>query len=433
MQTKDSLPLLRSVSELSQLALAIGTSIDLNENCEHFFKHLMSRKNLIAANVWTAQERDGVKGYERVYTYPSLDGATWLVHQDIDWKTLLGDKNLRLFKPEDQQAIPGFIKDTDAALVIFHCPEDIGFVVLHSYSWLKHDLSAADYSQLSLLLEKFLLSVKGCVLHRELQLEMEAHKQSRKRERNLQYRLNRMQRMEHISEAIGHTAHDLNNLFCPVLSYPQMILAELPADTPETVIEDIKAIEVSTQAAVEILNNLLSISRSGRRVSEAVYLPDVVDAFTKLASFRSLQRAHPEIGFTFTCEDNIPIFTGAVIQCTQAILNLLTNACQEISGAGTIATQVSTICYTDAFLGYEEIPPGEYVLLEVRDTADGIPLEILDRILEPFVSRKEMGISGSGLGLAVVYGVVKHAEGFIDIQTEAGSGSCFRLHFPCQR
>ena len=355
---------------------------------------------------------------------------TWLDHQDIDWAELLGDKDLGLFKPEDQNAIPGFIKKTDAAFVIFHCPSDTGFVVLHSYAWLKHDLSAADYSQLTLLLTKFLRSVKGCMVHRQLQLEMEAHKRSRQREYDLNYRLNRMQRMEHISDAIGRTAHDLNNLFSPILIYPTMIVADLPPDTPESVIEDLKAIEVSTEAAVRILNDLLSISRSGRRVSEDVYLPDVVEAFTKLASFRNLEQAHPEICYTFTCEENIPIFTGARVQCTQAILNLVTNASQEISGAGEVTTRVSTICYNDAFSGYEEIPPGEYVLLEVRDTADGIPPEILDRILEPFVSRKEMGISGSGLGLAVVYGVVKHAEGFIDVQTEIGTGTCFRLHFP---
>ena len=433
MQSNDTLPLLRSVGELSQLALAIGTSIDLTENCEYFFKHLMSRKNLIAAHVWTAKQRDGVRGYERVYSYPSLDGATWVDNQDVDWTALLNGKDLRLFKPENQAAIHQFIEDTDAAFVIFHCPQDSGFVVLHSYSWMKHDLSAADDSQLALLLEKFLRSVKGCTDHQELLLEMEAHKRSREREQDLQHRLNRMQRMEHISDAIGHAAHDLNNLFCPVLTYPEMIVAGLPADTPSSVIRDLKAIEVSTQAAVGVLNDLLSISRSGRRLSEDVYLPDVVAGFSKLASFRKLEQSHPEISFTFDCEENVPIFTGAVVQCTQAILNLVTNASQEIPGAGEVATRVSTVCYTDPFSGYEEIPPGEYVVLEVRDTADGIPPEIFDRILEPFVSRKEMGTSGSGLGLAVVYGVVKHAEGFIDVQTEIDSGTCFRLHFPCKQ
>jgi|GEM_PF-2195867 len=432
MKSDDSTGLLRSIGELSQLSLAIGTSIDLEENCEQFFNHLMSRKDLSGVSVWVCRERETGTSYQRVYAYPAQQGREWLDQPPID-VLALPLNTLQLLTPETIHPLPSFIDDNGSAVLVFRDAEQVGFVLLHSYLWLSEPLPRAEQGQLHLLLSKLMRSVKGCLVHRELQEEMEAHNESRERERALQYRISRMERLESIAEIVGHTAHDLNNLFSPVLLYPSMVLAQLPDNISPDVVKDIKAIEASAQAAVDILKDLLSISRSGRRITERVHLPEVVDAFSRLASFREMQKRHPNIAFSFDCESEVPPITGVAVQCTQALLNLITNACEEMPAGGRIETSVRQGTYSEAVSGYEEIPSGSYVILEVRDTGPGVPPEILDRIFEPYVSRKEMGRSGSGLGLAVVYGVVKHVDGFVDIQTEPGIGTSFRLHFPVKQ
>ena len=124
---------------------------------------------------------------------------------------------------------------------------------------------------------------------------------------------------------------------------------------------------------------------------------------------------------------------GSDTHISKTVMNLVANAADAMPTGGrmTIATRE---CYIDKpFTGFEMIPEGEYAILEVSDTGIGMPRSELDKIFEPFYTKKRLGYSGSGLGMSVVWGTVKDHDGFIDIATEEGFGTTFILYFPASR
>jgi CheY-like chemotaxis protein len=124
---------------------------------------------------------------------------------------------------------------------------------------------------------------------------------------------------------------------------------------------------------------------------------------------------------------------GSPVHLGKTIMNLLSNGAEALSGPGEVSIRTEN-CYIDQPIpGYEETREGEYVLLSVSDTGMGISPVDLQRIFEPFYTKKVMGRSGTGLGLAVVWGTVKDHQGYIDVRSTEGKGSTFVLYFPVTR
>jgi CheY-like chemotaxis protein len=117
----------------------------------------------------------------------------------------------------------------------------------------------------------------------------------------------------------------------------------------------------------------------------------------------------------------------------KVLMNLLTNAVDAMPNGGNIAIKLGTVYVDRPMRGYDEVQKGEYVSLAVSDTGNGIEERYLDRIFEPFFSRKKLGRSGTGLGMAVVWGTVKDHNGYIEVESSVGEGTTFFLYFPLCR
>lgn len=251
---------------------------------------------------------------------------------------------------------------------------------------------------------------------------------ARDQKRELQEKLERAKRLESLGVLAGGVAHDLNNILGPLVGYPELLMEKLPPDSTER--KHVKRIYDSALQAADIVQDLLALARRGRYEMRPTSINQVIVAFMETATISKLKQSQPDIAVNLDLDGNLPSVMGSAAHLSKTFMNIIVNAFEAVVGAGSIS--IRTLCETrDREFGQrEKIPAGDYVVLSIQDTGSGIPESDLGKIFEPYFSRKPMGRSGSGLGLAVVYGVVKDHHGYIDIKTNPGEGTDFSVYFP---
>lgn len=251
------------------------------------------------------------------------------------------------------------------------------------------------------------------------------------RRKKLEQQLEQAKKMEAIGSLAAGVAHDLNNLLSGLVSYPELLLYELPEGSPLR--DKVDMLRLSGQQAADMVQDMLCIARRGIQDFDIVQLNDVVRLYLKMPAGEKIKQHHPAIDLRTSLTPDLLNVKGSVVHLTKLILNLVNNAAEAMPAGGTI-TLATLNRYLDVEVsGYEKIPVGEYVLLTVDDQGVGIPTEYLHRIFEPFFSKKKMGHSGSGLGMTVVWGTVKDHGGFVDIQSREGQGTRFDIYLPATR
>lgn len=270
---------------------------------------------------------------------------------------------------------------------------------------------------------------KGNVSH-VLGVSMEITEQQRTADENinLERKLERARRMESLGILAGGVAHDLNNILGPILGYPDLILEMLADDSP--IREDIKMIQASAERASEVVQDLLTLARRGKYEMKPMALNNVINEYIDSSNFTLLQSRHPDVKFNAILDDNINLINGSGAHLSKTIMNLIMNAFESMHHGGTITLKTYNKTFRKNVHFLNEIPKGKYTVFEVQDTGYGISEEDLPHIFEPFYTRKEMGRSGSGLGLSVVFGVIGDHGGYIDVRTETGVGTSFYLYIP---
>lgn len=241
---------------------------------------------------------------------------------------------------------------------------------------------------------------------------------------SLQEAYRQAQKMEAIGTLAGGIAHDFNNLLTGVLGHADILRLEL-GDQHPTAQRSIELIELAANRAKDLTSQLLGFARKGKFKLEAVEINQVLTEVIGLID-RTIDK---NIDVVQVPSRNNPIITGDASQITQTILNLAINARDAMPGGGklTLKTEARPVEGAEAInLG---LIPGKYCIVTVADTGRGIEKEKLDRIFEPFFTDKEEG-KGTGLGLAMVYGVVKNHKGAVSVQSEMGVGSIFKMYFP---
>lgn len=246
--------------------------------------------------------------------------------------------------------------------------------------------------------------------------------------RSLQDKLDRAERMESLGILAGGVAHDLNNMLGPLVGYPELILSQLPAESP--VRQQVQRVGEAARNAADVIQDLLTLARRGRYELEPLNLNAVVRTYLNSPSFSRLSEKCPGVKVDTRLSDSLPFIAGSSVHLSKVIMNLIVNAFDAMQSGGTLLIETSRDNITRLRNGYAQIKAGDYVLLRVCDTGMGIADEDLARIFEPYYSKKRMGSSGSGLGLSVVYGVVKDHQGYYDIISEVGKGTEFILYFP---
>jgi PAS domain S-box-containing protein len=255
--------------------------------------------------------------------------------------------------------------------------------------------------------------------------------QQESREEEFGRRLARAERMESLGILAGGVAHDLNNILGPVVGYPDLILDDLPPDHP--VRDDIIEIRESAHRAAAVIQDLLTLARRGSFQKETMEINDVVRDYLKSAGFREKQEQHPDVTLEVALDDDLLPVLGSKPHFMQVVMNLVINAMEAMLEGGTL--RITTGCdYIDRpVAGYDTIEEGDFAVLRIADTGVGISDSDREKIFEPFYSSKKMSRSGTGLGLAVVYGVVKDHDGYLDIHSEPGRGTEFIIYIPATR
>ena len=253
--------------------------------------------------------------------------------------------------------------------------------------------------------------------------------QAELREREMAERLVRVKRMESLGVLAGGIAQDLNNILGPIVGYPDLIIRNLAPDSP--IREDLEIIKNSARKAVEIIRDLLALGRIGHYPMDFVDLNRVIHACSKSATFLLLREKNALVIIENKLQEPLPLVMGSESHLIQMVLNLVMNAFEAMPDGGTLQIETSEIRVEEPFVGFAgQIETGHYTMIELRDTGHGIDPMVISRIFEPFFTRKKLGSTGSGLGLAVVYGVVKDHKGHVDVISEPGKGTTFRVYLP---
>lgn len=265
------------------------------------------------------------------------------------------------------------------------------------------------------------------ISNENLKIEIDERKRSEAHRKALEAQLIRAKKMEAIGILVSGVAHDLNNILSGIVSYPELLLRQLPADSPLR--EHLETVHQSGTKAAAIVRDLLTMGRRGVNVEEVIQLNDVVGSFLQSPEFKTLTKSHPRVVVNHTLAPDLCFIRGSATHIDKTVMNLITNAFEAISRDGEISIVTENCTLDQPVTGYEEIPPGNYIKLAITDTGSGISPVDIQHIFEPFYTKKTMGRSGTGLGMSVVWATIKDHEGFIDIESTMGEGTTIRLFF----
>ncbi|NTW16639.1 MAG: PAS domain S-box protein, partial [Syntrophaceae bacterium] len=244
-------------------------------------------------------------------------------------------------------------------------------------------------------------------------------------------RLNRAEKMESLGTLAGGVAHDLNNVIGVMTGYSELLIEMMPeGDTPRKYADNILQ---SSMKCAAIIQDLLTLARRGVNISEIVDLNKVIIGYLGSPEFEKLKSYHPNVKIETELEDGLLNLKGSPIHLGKTIMNLVSNAAEAISDRGAVTVRTENRYLDHPIRGYDTIQEGDYAVLTVSDTGGGISANDFGKIFEPFYTKKVMGRSGTGLGLAVVWGTVKDHKGYIDVQSEEDKGTTFTLYFPATR
>ena len=244
----------------------------------------------------------------------------------------------------------------------------------------------------------------------------------------LEDRLKMSQKLEAIGTLAGGIAHDFNNILSPILGYTELVMDRISKSSPDY--NNLIQVYQAANRAKELVQQILTFSRQSEQEPRPMRVQLVVHEALKL-----LRSAIPTtIKFKITINDNCAPVTADPTQIHQIIMNLCTNAYHAMMEKGGVMGVSLDEIYINKedVIGYNGIRSGLYVCLCVSDTGHGMDSTILPRIFEPFFTTKEKGL-GTGMGLAVVHGIVKNHKGYIDVYSELGKGSTFKIYLPIEK
>jgi signal transduction histidine kinase/ActR/RegA family two-component response regulator len=258
--------------------------------------------------------------------------------------------------------------------------------------------------------------------------EIIAHQRAQQQKEELESHLQRAQKMESLGTLAGGVAHDLNNILSGVVSYPELLLTDMSEDNPLR--DGLLLIKNSGEKAAAIVQDLLTLARRGVSVSTVVNLNSIIEDYLKSPEFLKLKTFHPHVECKVELKDRLHNILGSPVHLSKTIMNLVSNAAEAMPEGGTLTVSSENTAFDHPVKGYPDLKFGNYSLITVSDTGVGIAPEEIERIFEPFYTKKVMGRSGTGLGMAVVWGTVHDHNGYIDIKSTQGKGTTFILYFP---
>ncbi|MEA5569714.1 response regulator [Calothrix sp. UHCC 0171] len=243
--------------------------------------------------------------------------------------------------------------------------------------------------------------------------------------KQLEYQFFRTQRLESIGTLASGIAHDLNNILTPILITAQMLPLRFP-EVDERDVQMFEILEESAKRGAELVKQVLSFARGveGKRIS--LQIRHLIRDIAKI-----LKETFPKsINICVDVPKDLWMVSGDTTQLHQVLMNLCVNARDAMPEGGTLSITGENVLIDENYVRMNlEAKIGAYTVITISDTGIGIPAEIKERIFEPFFTTKELG-KGTGLGLSTVIGIIKSHGGFINVYSEVGSGTTFKIHLP---
>jgi PAS domain S-box-containing protein len=266
---------------------------------------------------------------------------------------------------------------------------------------------------------------------RGLMRDVSERKQSEQERQKLEKKLQQAKKMRAIGTLAGGVAHDLNNILSGIVSYPDLILMDLPKDSP--LVEPLRTIQESGKKAAAIVQDLLTLARRGVSISKVVNLNDIINEYLESPQLAKLKSFHPLVKVQIHLDSALLNIKGSPVHLSKTVMNLVSNAAEAMPEGGTVQIKAENQYIDRPIKGYDDVEEGDYVVLTVSDSGIGILPEEITQIFEPFYTKKVMGRSGTGLGMAVVWGTVKDHKGYIHVESDIGRLTVFKLYFPVTR
>jgi PAS domain S-box-containing protein len=243
-------------------------------------------------------------------------------------------------------------------------------------------------------------------------------------------KLFRSKKMESLGLLAGGVAHDLNNVLSGIVSYPEIILMDLPEGSKLR--KPVKTILESGLRAVAIVQDLLTVARGVATAKERLNLNDLIGDYLNSPEFKKLEQFHPGITVKTNLDSDLMNISSSHVHIRKVLMNLVSNATEAIEGRGNVTISTTNRYIDRPLRAYDDVNIGEYAILAVSDDGSGISSDDLERIFEPFYTKKVMGRSGTGLGLAVIWNILQDHKGYIDVINDE-NGTTFELYFPITR
>ena len=256
--------------------------------------------------------------------------------------------------------------------------------------------------------------------------DLSGHKQAEAERKAVERKLQDSQKLESLGLLAGGIAHDFNNLLGSIMGNAGLALLELEPDSPAR--ESVEQIEIAAQHAADLIRQLLAYAGKGRQIIQPI---DINKLITEMAQL--LQRMiAPQIAIRYHLATDLPTIEGDATQLRQVVMNLIVNAADAIGAQpGTIklasAVQWIDQAELDAAHFGAHLTTGQYIVVEVVDSGCGMDGITSAKIFEPFFTTK---LSGRGLGLAAVLGIIREHRGLLKVESAVGSGTTFTIMLP---
>ena len=252
--------------------------------------------------------------------------------------------------------------------------------------------------------------------------DITAQKQEQEERRRLEFQLLQAQKMESVGTLAGGIAHDFNNMLMGIQGYVSLMLLDTDKNHPHH--EKLKSVENQIRSAADLTRQLLGFARGGRYEIKPADLNEIIKRTSGMFG-----RTKKEITIHRKFDKNLWVAEVDQGQIEQVLLNLYVNAWQAMPSGGDLYIETLNVILDERYTAPFAAAPGSYVKISVTDTGVGMDEKTKSRIFEPFFTTKTMG-RGTGLGLAMVYGIIVGHNGFINVYSEKGQGTTFNIYLP---